>query len=140
MGPRTSTPNGRASWTGATPRWTAIRASADRRTRSSAGSAPGSPSDRRPSGRAPRASRGRVSPGSRGGTGARGRVLQERTEGLGEGFLAAAEEAVQRVVEWPSAGTPLEAGRRRVYLRRFPYAVVYRILTNGRIRVLAVAD
>ena len=65
---------------------------------------------------------------------------EERTEGLGEGFLAAAEEAVQRAVEWPSAGTPLEAGRRRVYLRRFPYAVVYRILTNGRIRVLAVAD
>jgi plasmid stabilization system protein ParE len=65
---------------------------------------------------------------------------EQRAEGLGADFLAAAEEAVRRAVEWPSAGTPLEAGRRRVYLRRFPYAVVYRVLSESRIRVLAVAD
>ena len=66
--------------------------------------------------------------------------FRERAEGRGASFLAAAAAAGRRAVGWPLAGTPLEGGRRRVYLRRFPYAIVYRVLTDGRIRVLAVAD
>jgi toxin ParE1/3/4 len=65
---------------------------------------------------------------------------ETREEGLGIDFLAAVVEAIQRAVDHPAAGTPVDAQRRRVYTRRFPYAVVYRVLSGGRLRVLAVAD
>jgi toxin ParE1/3/4 len=65
---------------------------------------------------------------------------EAQVTGLGTDFLLEANQAVRRAVALPSAGTPLGGQRRRFLLRRFPYAVVYRPLASGRIRVLAVAD
>lgn len=49
------------------------------------------------------------------------------------------QRAFGSVAARPAAGSPLPAGRRRVLLRRFPYAVIYRELDAARVRVLAVA-
>jgi toxin ParE1/3/4 len=65
---------------------------------------------------------------------------EAQAAGLGTEFVLEVEQVVERAVALPSAGTTLGGQRRRYYLRRFPYAVVYRALPGGRIRVLAVAD
>ncbi|MGD9892864.1 MAG: type II toxin-antitoxin system RelE/ParE family toxin [Dehalococcoidia bacterium] len=65
---------------------------------------------------------------------------EAQVAGLGTDFVLEVERAVKRAIAHPLAGTPLGGQRRRFYLRRFPYAVVYRALPGGRIRVLAVAD
>ena len=62
----------------------------------------------------------------------------DEVEGLGDEFLAELERVLARVAEAPAAGSPMRAGRRRMFLRRFPYAVVYRELAPGRVRVIAV--
>lgn len=46
--------------------------------------------------------------------------------GLGIRFAAAVEEATARAVAFPLAGTPASRSTRRVFVKNFPFAVVYR--------------
>jgi len=66
------------------------------------------------------------------------RFYDDRAAELGDEFVAEVERAFRVIAERPAAGSPVLGGRRRVLLRRFPYAVVYRELPAGGIRVLAV--
>lgn len=45
--------------------------------------------------------------------------------GLGEAFGAAVRVATEFAGEWPAAGGPHGATLRRVFVRRFPYFVLY---------------
>lgn len=67
------------------------------------------------------------------------RWYEREARGLGGEFLGEVELAFGSVKARPAAGSPLPTGRRRVLLRRFPYAVVYRELAADLVRVLAVA-
>lgn len=58
--------------------------------------------------------------------------------GLGERFVAAVEEAALRASEFPNAGSPATANTRRVFLRSFPFSLVYRADPGG-IVIFAVA-
>jgi len=58
--------------------------------------------------------------------------------GLGARFTAAVEEATARAVAFPLAGSPFAKGTRRVFLKDFPFSVVYRPTTDG-IIVFALA-
>jgi plasmid stabilization system protein ParE len=58
--------------------------------------------------------------------------------GLGEAFLAEVERVVRLLAAKPLAGTLGRADTLNWRLRRFPYAVVYRIRTDH-VRVLAIA-
>jgi len=62
--------------------------------------------------------------------------------GLGLEFLGAVDAAFARVVENPRAGSPVpsieDKDIRRVFVRRFPYHVVYLQLPDG-LHVLAIA-
>jgi plasmid stabilization system protein ParE len=51
--------------------------------------------------------------------------------GLGARFAAAVEEAVARALAFPLAGSPTTKHTRRVFLRDFPFAVVYRPDADG---------
>lgn len=51
--------------------------------------------------------------------------------GLGLRFSAAVEEAAARALAFPLAGTPASANTRRVFLKGFPFALVYRPVTEG---------
>ena len=51
----------------------------------------------------------------------------ERRAGLGDDWVAALEDVVDLVSEFPEAFPPIAAGLRRAMLRRFPYSMYYRI-------------
>lgn len=66
----------------------------------------------------------------------------ERVSGLGERFLLDTESAFARIDEAPLTGAPwahrrLPDGVRRMFLRSFPYAVVY--IVEPRVVIVAVA-
>ena len=57
---------------------------------------------------------------------------------LGLRFAAAVEEATARAVAFPTSGSPASKSTRRVFVRDFPFAIVYRHTPDG-IVVFAVA-
>jgi plasmid stabilization system protein ParE len=58
--------------------------------------------------------------------------------GLGSRFAAAVEEAALRAVSFPLTGSPASKNTRRVFVKNFPFAVVYRSDAEG-IVIFAVA-
>ncbi|MBV8135230.1 MAG: type II toxin-antitoxin system RelE/ParE family toxin [Deltaproteobacteria bacterium] len=58
--------------------------------------------------------------------------------GLGEQFLAEVEHACSRLGEHQSLGPRLDSEHRRLGLRRFPFALIYRIKTS-KVQITAVA-
>jgi plasmid stabilization system protein ParE len=59
--------------------------------------------------------------------------------GLGFSFLTEIERCLRSIAEHPEAGTILRGSVRRRLLRRFPYALLYRVKADG-IRILAVMN
>ena len=59
--------------------------------------------------------------------------------GLGPAFLKEVERCLQLIVAHPEAGTILRGSVRRRLVRRFPYALLYKVKPDG-IRVLAVMN
>ena len=51
--------------------------------------------------------------------------------GLGRRFLSAVEDATARALAYPLTGTPASESTRRVFLKDFPFALVYRPDENG---------
>ena len=51
--------------------------------------------------------------------------------GLGARFAAAVEDATARSLAFPLAGAPASKNTRRVFLKDFPFAVVYRPDADG---------
>lgn len=66
------------------------------------------------------------------------RHYEDAEPGLGGRLAEAVEEAILRALAFPLAGTAMSLGVRRVLVRGFPYAVVYRPVEDG-ILVYAVA-
>jgi plasmid stabilization system protein ParE len=59
--------------------------------------------------------------------------------GLGASFLEEVDRCLQAIAAHPEAGRDLHGSVRRRLLRRFPYALLYRIKPSG-IRILAVMN
>lgn len=51
--------------------------------------------------------------------------------GLGTRFAAAVEEAATRALTFPLTGSPVSKNTRRVFVKNFPFAVVYRPDPDG---------
>jgi toxin ParE1/3/4 len=51
--------------------------------------------------------------------------------GLGSRFIAAVEDATARALAYPLTGTPAAEKTRRMFLKDFPFALVYRPDENG---------
>jgi len=66
------------------------------------------------------------------------RAGEEHSPGLGAQLKAEAQRVTQLLLNAPSIGEPLGRDIRRFPLRRFPFALVYRV-DKDRLRVLAVA-
>jgi toxin ParE1/3/4 len=58
-------------------------------------------------------------------------------DGLGDELLVCVEEALDRIRRMPEAPAVIFEGARRVLVRRFPYAVIYRV-DDDQISVLAI--
>ena len=59
--------------------------------------------------------------------------------GLGSSFLKEVDRCLQSIEEHPEAGVILRGSVRRRLLRRFPYALLYKIKPSS-IRILAVMN
>ena len=63
------------------------------------------------------------------------RFYESQLEGLGFAFMAEVEHASQLILAYPDVGTPIWRHYRRVLVRRFPYALIYRIKAGAPIIV-----
>jgi hypothetical protein len=61
-----------------------------------------------------------------------------RNRGLGERFLMAVEAAETQICENPLRGQPFEAGTRKLRVKKFPFAIIYKEFPDF-ILVFAVA-
>ena len=62
---------------------------------------------------------------------------EERVAGLGERFLTAVDDFFERIRAFPEIYAVVMAGVRGGKIKRFPYIVYYRVLTD-KIEILAV--
>jgi toxin ParE2 len=63
---------------------------------------------------------------------------ESRLPGLGGRFLAAVEEAIERIGQSPGAGSPLGAGFRKRLVSGFPFSIIHRTW-KGQVFIIAVA-
>ncbi|MFZ2392199.1 type II toxin-antitoxin system RelE/ParE family toxin [Rhodoferax sp.] len=63
---------------------------------------------------------------------------EAKSSGLGARFASEVEAATHIAAEFPEMGAPFKHGTRRVFPKKFPFSVVYRIQADE-IVVLAVA-
>ncbi len=64
---------------------------------------------------------------------------EEQKLGLGLEYLEEVEYAVNLLVRYSEAGSKVRGSIRRLILPKFPYSLLYRVLGNDQIRILAVA-
>ena len=57
---------------------------------------------------------------------------------LGAQFASAVEDAVARAIAFPEAGSPAPSSTRRIFLRDFPFSLIYREYPNE-VVVFAIA-
>jgi plasmid stabilization system protein ParE len=67
------------------------------------------------------------------------RYYELESPGLGASFLDAAERCERAIVEYPEAGATITGEIRRRLLRVFPYALIYKVKSDG-VRILAVMN
>jgi plasmid stabilization system protein ParE len=63
---------------------------------------------------------------------------EQHVTSLGERFGSEVRRAIDRLLECPELGSPLDADLRRLMLTRFPYYLIYSS-TSAVLRVVAVA-
>jgi plasmid stabilization system protein ParE len=63
---------------------------------------------------------------------------EERVGGLGARFIAAVRHRTGEIVESPHRW-PTNRGTRRVLVGAYPFAIIYREISNGEIEIVAVA-
>lgn len=63
---------------------------------------------------------------------------ERNVTGLGERFGSEVRHAIERLLEYPELGAPMDADLRRLMLTRFPYFLIYSF-TSDLLRVVAVA-
>ena len=64
---------------------------------------------------------------------------EEQSKGLGLAYLSEVEHAVNFLIRYPQAGVVVRGSVRQLILPRFPYSLLYRILAENQIRILAMA-
>ncbi|KAM3089943.1 type II toxin-antitoxin system RelE/ParE family toxin [Phormidesmis sp. 146-35] len=64
---------------------------------------------------------------------------EEQRVGLGLEYLEEVENAVNFLTRYPEAGSKVRGSVRRLTLPKFPHSLLYRLLEDDQIRILAVA-
>jgi plasmid stabilization system protein ParE len=64
---------------------------------------------------------------------------EEQKSGLGLEYLEEVEHAVTFLALYSEAGSKVRGSIRRLILPRFPYSLLYRVLGEDQVRILAVA-
>lgn len=64
---------------------------------------------------------------------------EEQNQGFGLEYLTEVEGAVNLLMRYPAAGVVVRGSVRRLILPKFPYSLLYRVVDDALIRILAVA-
>ena len=64
---------------------------------------------------------------------------ESESPGLGQAFITAVERCTDEIIQYPEAGLVVRGSIRRRLIRRFPYAVLYRVKPTE-VRILAVMN
>ncbi|MCC5646856.1 type II toxin-antitoxin system RelE/ParE family toxin [Nostoc sp. CHAB 5824] len=64
---------------------------------------------------------------------------EEQNQGLGLDYLTEVEGAVNLLMRYPAAGVVVRGFVRRLILPKFPYSLLYRVVDDNLIRILAIA-
>ncbi|WP_392531388.1 type II toxin-antitoxin system RelE/ParE family toxin [Nostoc sp. C117] len=64
---------------------------------------------------------------------------EEQNQGLGLDYLTEVEGAVNLLIRYPAAGVVVRGFVRRLILPKFPYSLLYRVVDDDLIRILAIA-
>ena len=62
----------------------------------------------------------------------------EKVPGLGADFLDELESAIDRILRFPEAWGRLTDSYRHCNLRRFPYSIIYSLLSDGEVLIVSV--
>ncbi|MBW4598079.1 MAG: type II toxin-antitoxin system RelE/ParE family toxin [Calothrix sp. FI2-JRJ7] len=63
----------------------------------------------------------------------------EQTRGLGLEYLDEVQKAINLIIRYPEIGSTIEDSVRRFIVPKFPYSLIYSVLEDNQIRILAVA-
>jgi toxin ParE1/3/4 len=64
---------------------------------------------------------------------------EELDKGLGLEYLNEVQNLINFLIRYPEAGQVVQNSIRRIILPKFPYSLIYRLIENGQIRILAIA-
>lgn len=64
---------------------------------------------------------------------------EEQSRGLGLEYLDEAQKAINLIIRYPEIGSTIEDSVRSFILPKFPYSLIYSLLEDNQIRILAVA-
>ena len=64
---------------------------------------------------------------------------ESESAGLGQAFITEVERSTDEIVRYPEAGLVMRGSIRRRVIRRFPYALLYRVKPTE-VRILAVMN
>lgn len=66
--------------------------------------------------------------------------FEDRSQGLGERFTNEIQAAVKIATEFPDMGSPFKHGTRRVFPKKFPFSIVYRVQQSVIVILAIVPD
>jgi plasmid stabilization system protein ParE len=66
-------------------------------------------------------------------------ITQKKNQGLGLELLTEVEGAVNLLMRYPAAGVVVREFVCRLILPKFPYSLLYRVVNDDLIRILAIA-
>ena len=64
---------------------------------------------------------------------------EELNKGLGLEYLNEVQNLINFLIRYPEVGQVVQGSIRRIILPKFPYSLMYRLIENGQIRILAIA-
>jgi plasmid stabilization system protein ParE len=64
---------------------------------------------------------------------------ERERQGLGQALIRAVERCIDEILQYPEAGRVVRGSIRRRLIRRFPYALLYRVRPTE-VRILAVMN
>jgi toxin ParE1/3/4 len=64
---------------------------------------------------------------------------ERERQGLGQALITAVERCIDEILQYPEAGHVVRGSIRRRLIRRFPYALLYRVRPT-QVRILAVMN
>jgi plasmid stabilization system protein ParE len=64
--------------------------------------------------------------------------LEDQRKGFGEVFLTEIEKAIEGILDFPQRYPRVKGEIRRCFVKRFPFSILFRVVDDKTIRILAI--